>query len=423
MTIWIEGVYPFLAGFSEAAVSAAFFEKFLGRSGKPGRVLLFALLSGLALDLPTGLWKPAEFACLLLGYGGLVLKAPLGSALFHLIGTMGMTQLCYGMINSVSAGLFPFLYPLRPAILGPVFMAAGDGLALGLSWLCFRAVFNRFHYRLEEPEAADGLFLPLLLLWAAGGYIGHGLYGNTLPITGASLERVLRHLRLFLVQALGLFSLFSVLSAHQRISGDRARIALSERRIRIQEQYVREAQKRYTGLRALRHDLNNHLLVLQGLLEKNELEEVRAYLTGLRGEAARLSFPFQTGRPAVDVLLENKTASAVRQGIAVTGALTVPPSCPVEDGDLCLLLANALDNALHACAGMGEREERFIRLSGSKQGDFWLLQIENSFRTGSRFRPGTGLSNIRRTAEKYRGTVTINTGGSVFTLRILLLLS
>ena len=50
-----------------------------------------------------------------------------------------------------------------------------------------------------------------------------------------------------------------------------------------------EAQTRYEKTRAFRHDLQNHLFVLDGLLSAGRTEEARRYLEKLEAASAALA--------------------------------------------------------------------------------------------------------------------------------------
>ena len=86
--------------------------------------------------------------------------------------------------------------------------------------------------------------------------------------------------------------------------------------------------------------------------------------------------------------------------------------------DLCVIFANALDNAIAACRSAAG--ERSIRITGRQQGDFYLLALENTCLVGPLPPAGTGLANIRAAAEKYRGAVLAEKEGGRFTLNVLL---
>lgn len=120
----------------------------------------------------------------------------------------------------------------------------------------------------------------------------------------------------------------------------------------------------------------------------------------------------------VDILLGEKLGLA--EGVAAEVSLRLPSPCGVDDFDLCVIVANALDNAISACrAGEGERS---VRVTGRRQGDFYILVVENTCPDGPLPPAGTGFANIRA-AEKYRGAVLAEKKGRRFTLSVLLNIS
>ena len=123
-----------------------------------------------------------------------------------------------------------------------------------------------------------------------------------------------------------------------------------------------------------------------------------------------LSFPIQTGNPVMDVLLGDKLELARACGAEVDSSLVLPRPCGI--------FANALDNAIQACAGMEGTTS--IRMAGEQQGSFYLLEFENTCLPKASPAMGTGLSNIKTVAEKYGGAMTFETSGALFRLHVLL---
>ena len=135
--------------------------------------------------------------------------------------------------------------------------------------------------------------------------------------------------------------------------------------------------------------------------------------------SAALSFPYQTGNPVVDILLGEKLGLA--KEIAAEVSLVLPKPCGIDDFDLCVLFANALDNAIAAChANDGAKA---IRISGKQQGDFYMLTFENTCSDEPLPPAGTGLSNIKAVAEKYHGALLTEKNGRQFYLSVLLNIS
>ena len=187
-------------------------------------------------------------------------------------------------------------------------------------------------------------------------------------------------------------------------------------------QYVEEAKARYDRTKSFRHDIRNHIAVVKKLLQSGKLEEAVSYMEDLDDMAEKMSFPCCTNNPVVDILVENKLGTAKSMGVDVDCSLLLPYPCGIRDIDICIVLSNALDNAIQAVKNPGAGTEKYIRVSGRIQGDFLMMEIENSSRGKGAFKEGTGLSNVKKVAEKYGGAMSIETQENVFVLHVLLII-
>ena len=329
-----------------------------------------------------------------------------------------ISQLSFGIINSVEAAFFPRFIG-NPLLF--LLLFAAQVLFFALCICCYRAVL-RLLTRIEDSWTPYiGLLLfPSLFFFAAELYILQMDYSFFLPII--SLEEVGKHSTLLLLQTIGLAALFCTLYAYRQLCrGFEAQAELQSlaQAAQAQKVYIAEAQARYEQTRTFRHDIKNHFSVLDGLLRGGRLEEGREYLKKLETTSEALSFPYQTGNPVVDILLGEKLGLA--KGIAAEVSLILPTPCEIDDFDLCVLFANALDNAItacHSCSG-----EKAIHIGGKQQGDFYMLTFENACPEGPLPPAGIGLSNIKTVAEKYHGAVQTEKKGQRFCLSILLNLS
>ena len=319
-----------------------------------------------------------------------------------------ISQLSFGMVNSVEAAIFPrfigspLLYPLVLAALAASFL---------LCVCCYAAVLRLLPLKEGGQTPYMGLLLfPGLFFFAAELYILHTAYRFAEP--GFSLEEAGKHGTLLFLQAMGLAALFCTLYAYRQLcqgfqaQGELQALAQASQAQRI---YIAEARARYEQTKSFRHDIKNHLSVLSGLLNGGDLEGGKSYLRGLEAASAALSFPYQTGNPVVDILLREKLGLA--EGIQAEVSLLLPRSWGVDDFDLCVIFANALDNAITACrCGKGPQS---IRVLGKRQGDFYMLTFGNTCGSGPLPPAGTGLSNIKAAAEKYHGQCWRKNPGSI----------
>jgi len=357
---------------------------------------------------------------ILYGVSRLALRNPRSLSWAAAIIAVYISQLSFGVVNSAEAILFPplvgtvLLYPLLLFATLTAFAICACCCAAALKFLSLPEG--------HETPYAGLLLFPGLFFFAAELYILQTSY-NALPVS-VSLGEAGKHAALLLLQALGLAALLCTLYAYQRFCHSlRTQAALQSlsQAAQTQKVYVAEAQTRYEQTRAFRHDIRNHLSVLEGLLSAGKLEESTAYLQTLQTVSDSLSFPYQTGNPVVDVLLREKLGLADANGIAAELSLLLPNPCGVDGFDLCVIFANALDNAIRACQAV--KGAKSIRISGERQGDFYRLAFDNTCTGGPLPPMGTGLANIQSVAEKYHGAMLVEKNDRRYTLHVLLNIS
>lgn len=165
-------------------------------------------------------------------------------------------------------------------------------------------------------------------------------------------------------------------------------------------------------LRTLRHDMNNHMSILHGLLEIEELEDAKAYLASITKElSAANSFIF-TDHKILSVLLNNKISKARQLGIQIEVEL-LTNTTPFSDSDLCAVVGNILENAIEAAA---KHEEPYIYFSMRKDHNQLMIQCDNTYtiapvlekgnfvttKTDKAYH-GIGTKNIRSVVNDYHG--------------------
>lgn len=411
-----------LNGLSLAAqglLHMAFLCRLTGRRGRAWHFALYLLLlCGVeAVSAAAGWGTPAAMTAALLalyGVSRLALRNRPALSCAAAVLAVYIFQMAAGMVNSLEAAVFPRV-PKGLPLYGLIVLAVLA--SLGLCGACYGLVLRLLP--LGEDRPCLGLLpLPGLFFFAVELYILETAYSR-LP---ASPEPPGRHLALLALQALGLGALLCTLYAYRRACrGIRAQAELDSlsQSLQAQRTYVAEARARYEKTRSFRHDLQNHLSVLDGLLSAGRTEEARRYLGKLEAASAALAPPCRTGDAAVDALLGEKLALAKARGIPADISLRLPESGALDSLDLCVIFANALDNALQACGG----GEPFLRVRGERQGDFYRLAFENSCAAGPPPEPGTGLRNIRAAAEKYGGAAVYEKTGGHFRLDVLLNIS
>ena len=327
--------------------------------------------------------------------------------------TVTVMQLCFGTVNSVIGVFSPYIIGKDPDITAAA-MILFYLLSIFAVCVCYEFLLKDFSHKfsdlLNNIFPVRFLLLPMIMIFSMGMYINHVFYGNI--VCESRLEKLSEKAFAMLVfQALGLSVTFCII----RICGETVKNRLETEYARLRAE---QAEFRCEKTKAFRHDVKNHITVLTGLLNQGDIQSAEKYLSELKIITDDFSLRFHTGRAVTDVLVGIKLSEAEEKGIDCSCKMKIP-RCGIMDSDLCIILANAVDNAVHGCENVKTNSERFVEISGTVHENMFLIEIRNSF-DGKGFKNGTGLENIERTAKKYGGSIRISCSEDIFTLQIMM---
>ena len=360
--------------------------------------------------------------------GILVCHADFKSSLLYAALTAEIMLLCYGTVKSLIGLLYAWLPYFFYDTAGIAAMLASEAASLLLTGVCYYMVYRYFSdYTASEMQQMFLVFIPILMIFIMSEYINTLSFDYQFVVLeeDGSFEYLLSHWQLLAMHLLGLLSLFCILFSYKKLQQNfrlSTEISLLEQEEHSLMRYVEEAKARYDETKSFRHDIRNHIAVMKNLLQSGKLEEAVSYMEDMDDMAEKMSFPCSTNNPVVDILVGNKLGIAKSMGIDADCSLLLPYPCDIKDIDICIVLSNALDNAIHAVKSLDASIEKYIRVSGRIQGDFLMIEVENSFHGKDTFKKGTGLSNVKKVAEKYGGAMSIDTRGDVFILQVLLII-
>ncbi|MGI6254873.1 MAG: sensor histidine kinase [Acutalibacter sp.] len=127
--------------------------------------------------------------------------------------------------------------------------------------------------------------------------------------------------------------------------------------LRSRMEAVRAAENR---IRTERHDLRHRLQTLMELVARGERETALDFLDAAQ---KRLDKPKEIRwcrPPVLDAVFSSYFEQAKNQDISVEAKISLPDNLPADEGELAIVLANALENAIHANLELSP-EQREIR--------------------------------------------------------------
>ena len=179
--------------------------------------------------------------------------------------------------------------------------------------------------------------------------------------------------------------------------------------------YDKLARKMEAG-RAYRHDMRHHLRIIEGLARQGDCGSIIEYTGKMNGSLGELENVDRCKNPEINAVLTEYIGRAKNIGCRVAHKILFTEKMPFAEDDVCMVLANALENAINAC-GKLPREERYINISAECADNRRLfVSVKNPCADALEFdenglpvvdgrseEHGVGLRSVNSIAEKYNG--------------------
>ena len=385
------------------------------RRGRFWKALLFLTLAGTSGMV---IW---------IGDPNLLYTLPVFFALFFLatrgdrVGRLAVCMILFCLEMSVCALLDTYVERINRDALYDVLVRMARPLVFGPLWLLLRRRLPRETVALSRRlwKLVLGLAAMPLCALVAVVLLTFRRYESAEVYAVAMNQGMVVLPFVFLTSLVLLFAIL-ILADHERLEQ-------AERLTGLREVYYQGLRQQETQVRRLRHDLRNHLTVLDGLLDRGKADAARAYLAQLAGSPALGGGGRLCEHEAANAVLTAKAEAMAREGLRPDVAASLPRDLPVADMDLCALLGNALDNALEGTRDAGERRIT-VRCKADK--GLFMLRVENTL--GGAVQPdlattkadkaahGFGIPGMREIAERYGGTLDAGAREGAFELVVCL---
>ncbi|MCI8326993.1 MAG: GHKL domain-containing protein [Lachnospiraceae bacterium] len=375
-----------------------------------------------------------------------VKKNDSGKYLAFLIVTWYSVQnLAFSIFNSISEEIWSVLYR---------HLGQGDEIYLAAAMLCIVCMAGR-----------------VLVIWTALEYIRKkigGLFGNIklsefcylifMPAAGILFNQTIGKILAVVKEDpyFGRYNEFSMLfwlvpilaaafyisiilaislySNVQVLTEERKNRFVEKQQVLVLKNKIKEAEHFYQNTRKLKHELNQHAINIQGLLEGENYGELREYVRKMGQDVQRFDFQIKSGNAVTDVILNEAREKAKQAGIGFEVSFHYDSSMGIEAYDMGIVLSNLVTNALEACKDL-RMEDRRICILGRKKRKVFLLEVKNHFNGIIKFNAetglpisakegddslhGIGLENVSKVAEKYFGSVDIEVTEQMFCVTVM----
>lgn len=230
----------------------------------------------------------------------------------------------------------------------------------------------------------------------------------------------------WLVAACALLSAFELARRLSRAQAEARALAVKDR---VMAENYRSLLEKHHDTAVMRHEWKNQLSALRLLAEGGDSAALEARLDELAGMLDRLDPQQYTEHRAINAILQNAAARAAEQGVEFRCSALVPAGLHIDEGDLCTLLINMLDNAVEAAARVPAPRRREVNCHIKYHQGHLAVSCVNSCNGPPHVdeagrllteKPGPGehglgLVQMRAVAEKYHSRLNIRYDDETFT--------
>lgn len=190
---------------------------------------------------------------------------------------------------------------------------------------------------------------------------------------------------------------------------------------------LEEIHNSQTETRAIRHDLRHYLQMIDDYAAEGRTDKIQQYIHRIQAEIEETVVQQFCLNDSVNLILSSYARKAKQQGIQLDIEANLPQQLDARELDTCVVLANGLENAVHAAQGLDAPQ---IHVQCSMYADKIVIQIKNPYSGEVRFQGampqsthqghGLGTYSIRAICRKHGGVSSFQTADGVFTLRAVL---
>ena len=238
---------------------------------------------------------------------------------------------------------------------------------------------------------------------------------------------------IMMVSVIGIFLIINILYLYiydvivDRYHKKNENIILNKQIEYYNNQYV-QVENNINEIRQIKHDLKFKLI---NILQNQDIEMAKKEISALIDETNMMDYVSYTSYHGIDSILNYEVNRAKLQNIEINVKTTVYKDVNIDSKFLCVILGNAIDNAIEANENitnkyiditiLSENNGLYISVKNPYIGTITPKELKENYTSKQNSaNHGFGLKSIRDIANKLGGTVKINTDNNIFTLEILI---
>ena len=195
---------------------------------------------------------------------------------------------------------------------------------------------------------------------------------------------------------------------------------------KMEQAYSAQLDDKLNQLHSLRHDMKNHLIVIDGYASQHNDRKIHEYIHNI-SEDLSLTNTVDSGSHIVSALIAEKENKAKSQNIRCEINISTP-GINIDDFSITTIIGNLFDNAIKAAS---ECEHGWIRFSLTQTGSYMNIVIENSYfeniienngeftstKNDKVLPHGIGIKNVRKVVSNLNGHIDFSYASGYFSVK------
>ena len=234
---------------------------------------------------------------------------------------------------------------------------------------------------------------------------------------------------LIILMLLMYLMIFQTLSRQKELNEIERENELWQIELKQMQRRIRQMNETNEQIKIARHDMRHRLSGIDVMLKKGEINEAEEYIASSLKTLEYSGEKLYCKNAVLDAIFSYYFSLAKEADIEVAHDLNISDELPVKASELSVVVANALENAIHACEAINA-DNRIIRCRCIETPQF-MLQVsnpysneiktdENGIPIGADGNHGIGTRSILAFCEKYGAQVNYKIGKDIFSIRIVI---
>lgn len=241
-------------------------------------------------------------------------------------------------------------------------------------------------------------------------------------------ESILLLVNVILVLILNIYvtHIFDAISKNNTLKNE---VKLYHQQSELQHKYYDNLESKYKESRKLIHDIRNHLQSIERLYKNKEQDLAKKYTTDIHLMLNELNQRYYTSNRILNIILNDKYQIIKSANISFDWKIGDINLDFMREIDITTIFANLLDNSIEAAKKV--EDNPYIKFHINKFNDFIVINIINSMKDKPIMKnkkikstkvnhEGLGLENIRKTLEKYEGSLVVDFDDNEFKINIVI---